>query len=95
LEDKQAVLQVTWFSDEARFHLNDYINKQNIQFWTLENPRHTVANPLHPQRVTVCCALSRTRIFSPVLINGTVTSDVYLSLLSDESLLSSCDMAFQ
>jgi hypothetical protein len=30
LEDNTAVLQSTWFSDEAHFHLNGYVNKQNM-----------------------------------------------------------------
>jgi hypothetical protein len=53
LEDIQPVLQATSFSDEAHFHLNNYVNKKNIQFWASGHSRHTVANPLDPQRVTV------------------------------------------
>jgi hypothetical protein len=84
LEDNPGVLDVTWFSDKAHFHFDGYINKQNVPFWASENPRLTVANPLHPERVKVWCALSSVGIFRPMFIHGTITSDVHVSLLSDE-----------
>jgi hypothetical protein len=84
LEDNSGVLNVAWFSDEVHIHLDGYVNKQNIQFWASENPWLTVANPLHPERVTVWCALLIVGIFGPLIIDGAVSSDVYLSLLSDE-----------
>jgi hypothetical protein len=42
---------------------------------------------MYPERVAVWCALSSVGIFSAVFIDGTVTSDVYLSLLTDEFVL--------
>ncbi|GFU18075.1 uncharacterized protein TNCV_1446341 [Trichonephila clavipes] len=27
-----------WFTDEAHFHLNGFVNKQNWRFWGSENP---------------------------------------------------------
>jgi hypothetical protein len=44
----------------------------------------TAANPLQPEGVTVRSALSSVGVFGPVFIDGTITSGVYLSLLSDE-----------
>jgi hypothetical protein len=44
----------------------------------------TAANPLHPEGVTVRSALSSVGVFGPVFIDGTVTSDVCPTLLSDE-----------
>jgi hypothetical protein len=41
---------------------------------------------MHPERAAVWCALSSVGIFGPVFINGTVTCDVYLCLLSDKSV---------
>jgi hypothetical protein len=73
LEDSPGVLNVTWFSDDARFHLDDYINKQNVLFLASENPRLTVANPLQPERVLLWCALLNAGMFGPVFINGAVT----------------------
>ncbi|GFV61564.1 hypothetical protein TNCV_4543961 [Trichonephila clavipes] len=39
------------FSDEAHFWLNGYVNKQNCRIWSEVNP------PLHPEKLTVWCAL--------------------------------------
>ena len=39
-------------SDEAHFHLNGYVNKQNYLFWSKENPRIIYESPLHSKKVT-------------------------------------------
>ncbi|GFU37896.1 hypothetical protein TNCV_1063961 [Trichonephila clavipes] len=44
-------------SDEAHFWLNDYINKQNCRIWSEVNPQVYVETPLHPEKLTVWCAL--------------------------------------
>ena len=41
------------FSDEAHFHLDGVVNKQNCRFWAVENPRETISRSLHPKKVTV------------------------------------------
>ncbi|GFT29653.1 hypothetical protein TNCV_4890821 [Trichonephila clavipes] len=46
------------FSDEAHFWLNGYVNKQNCRIWSEANPQVYVETPLHPEKLTVCCALS-------------------------------------
>ncbi|GFY06057.1 uncharacterized protein TNCV_3863611 [Trichonephila clavipes] len=45
------------FSDEAHFWLNGYVNKQNCRIWSEANPQVYVGTPLHPERLTVWCAL--------------------------------------
>ncbi|GFX36158.1 uncharacterized protein TNCV_4216801 [Trichonephila clavipes] len=45
------------FSDEAPFWLNGYVNKQNCRIWSEANPQVYVETPLHPEKVTVWCAL--------------------------------------
>ncbi|GFX79515.1 hypothetical protein TNCV_825041 [Trichonephila clavipes] len=45
------------FSDEAHFWLNGYINKQNGHIWSEANPQVYVETPLHPEKLTVWCAL--------------------------------------
>ncbi|GFV13906.1 hypothetical protein TNCV_523831 [Trichonephila clavipes] len=45
------------FSDEAHFWLNGYVNKQNCRIWSEANPQVYVETPLHPEKVTVWCAL--------------------------------------
>ena len=56
---------VTFFSDEAHFHLSGCVNKQNMRYWSAENPRQLHQTPLHCQRVTVWCAISSVGIIGP------------------------------
>ncbi|GFV63143.1 putative DD41D transposase [Trichonephila clavipes] len=53
------------FSDEAHFWLNGYINKQNCRIWSEANPQVYVETPLHPEKMTVWCALSAGGIIGP------------------------------
>ncbi|GFU37984.1 uncharacterized protein TNCV_595711 [Trichonephila clavipes] len=45
------------FSDEAHFGLNGYVNKQNCHIWSEANPQVYVETLLHPEKLTVWCAL--------------------------------------
>ncbi|GFW48450.1 putative transposable element [Trichonephila clavipes] len=45
------------FSDEVHFWLNGYVNKQNCCIWSETNPQVYVETPLHPEKLTVWCAL--------------------------------------
>ncbi|GFY09591.1 uncharacterized protein TNCV_380871 [Trichonephila clavipes] len=45
------------FSDEAHFWMNGYVNKQNCRIWSEANPKLYVETPLHPEKLTVWCAL--------------------------------------
>ncbi|GFT77352.1 uncharacterized protein TNCV_2023491 [Trichonephila clavipes] len=57
------LLSITLFSplehicDEAHFWLNGYVNKQNCRIWSEANPQVYVETPLHPEKLTVGCAL--------------------------------------
>ncbi|GFT97529.1 hypothetical protein TNCV_386971 [Trichonephila clavipes] len=44
-------------SDEAHFWLNGYANKQNCRICSEANPQVYVETPLHPEKLTVWCAL--------------------------------------
>ncbi|GFW92142.1 DUF4817 domain-containing protein [Trichonephila clavipes] len=43
--------------DEAHFWLNGYVNKQNCRIWNKANPQVYVETPLHPEKLTVWCAV--------------------------------------
>ncbi|GFS71854.1 hypothetical protein TNCV_3715251 [Trichonephila clavipes] len=45
------------FSNEAHFWLNGYVNKQNCRIWSEANSQVYVETPLHPEKLTVWCAL--------------------------------------
>ncbi|GFV92509.1 hypothetical protein TNCV_1744141 [Trichonephila clavipes] len=53
------------FSDEAHFWLNGYVNKQNCRIWSEANPQVYVETPLHPEKMTVWCALWAGGIIGP------------------------------
>ncbi|GFY27452.1 hypothetical protein TNCV_2070721 [Trichonephila clavipes] len=53
------------FRDEAHFWLNGYVNKQNCRIWSEANPQVYVETPLHPEKLTVWCALWAGGIICP------------------------------
>lgn len=53
---------------------------------TAKNPGLTVAIPLQPQTITLRRTSSNVGIFGPVFIDGTVASDIYLSLMIYERI---------
>jgi hypothetical protein len=73
-------------SDEAHFHLDGYVNKQNYRFWAAENPRELHQRPLHTAKVSVWCGILRVGIVGPYFFEGggatvTVTSERYVEML--------------
>lgn len=56
---------LVFISDEAHFHLSGCVNKQNMRYWSGANPRELHEKPLHCERVTVWCALSKVAIIGP------------------------------
>ncbi|GFX66964.1 hypothetical protein TNCV_4180891 [Trichonephila clavipes] len=53
---KHRPVGVMW-NDEAHFWLKGYVNKQNCCIWSEANPQVFVETPLHPEKLTVWCAL--------------------------------------
>ncbi|GFV48294.1 uncharacterized protein TNCV_666961 [Trichonephila clavipes] len=53
------------FSDETHFWLNGYVNNQNCRIWSEANPQVYVETPLHPEKLTVWCALWAGGIIGP------------------------------
>ena len=52
-------------TDETHFLLNGFVNKQNFRYRVVENPRILNEKKLHPQRVSVWCAIMCDRIVGP------------------------------
>ncbi|GFV43785.1 putative DD41D transposase [Trichonephila clavipes] len=71
------------FSDEAHFWLNGYVNKQNCRIWSEANLQVYAETPLHPEKLTVWCALWSGGIIGPYFFqndeghNVTVNGDRY------------------
>ncbi|GFW85066.1 uncharacterized protein TNCV_3248061 [Trichonephila clavipes] len=51
--------------DEEHFWLNGYVSKQNCRIWSEANPQVYVETPLHPEILTVWCALWAGGIIGP------------------------------
>ena len=65
-------------SDEAHFHLNGCVNKQNFRYWSPNNPQELHERPLHSEKVTVWAAVCKTTVIGPYFFqeNGrTVTEN--------------------
>ncbi|GFT89642.1 DUF4817 domain-containing protein [Trichonephila clavipes] len=77
------------FSDEAHFWLNGYVNKQNCRICSEVNPQVYVETPLHPEKLTVWCALWAGGIIGPYFIkndeghNVTVNGDRYRAMITN------------
>jgi hypothetical protein len=63
-----------WFSDEAHFHLDGVVNKQNVRFWASENPRVIHEKVHRAPRTTAWFSISRHGLL------GTVNSERYFSM---------------
>ncbi|GFV94830.1 DUF4817 domain-containing protein [Trichonephila clavipes] len=77
------------FRDEAHFWLNGYVNKQNCRIWSEANPQVYVETPLHPEKLTVWCALGAGGIIGPYFFkndevhNVTVNADRYRAMITN------------
>ncbi|GFV10585.1 uncharacterized protein TNCV_2122361 [Trichonephila clavipes] len=77
------------FSDEAHFWWNGYVNKQNCRIWSEANSQVYVGIPLHPEKLTVWCALWAGGIIGPYFFqndeghNVTVNGDRYRAMITN------------
>ncbi|GFX33700.1 putative transposable element [Trichonephila clavipes] len=75
--------------DEAHFWFNGYVNKQNCRIWSEANPQVYVETPLHPEKLTVWCALWAGGIIGPYFFknddghNVTVNGDRYRTMITN------------
>ncbi|GFX80254.1 putative DD41D transposase [Trichonephila clavipes] len=77
------------FRDEAHFWLNGYVNKKNCRIWSEANPQVYVETTLHPEKLTVWCALWAGGIIVPYFFkndeghNVTVNGDRYRAMITN------------
>ncbi|GFT34925.1 DUF4817 domain-containing protein [Trichonephila clavipes] len=69
--------------------LNGYVNKQNCRIWSEANPQVYVETPIHPEKLTVWCALWAGGIIGPYFFkndeghNVTVNGDRYRAMITN------------
>jgi hypothetical protein len=68
---------LTYFSYEAWFHLQGYINTQNNRYWRSQNPHLTHEVLLHPVKVGVWCVISVRGNVVPVFFNEIIHFERY------------------
>jgi hypothetical protein len=65
INQNQELVNNLLMSDEARFHLSGFINKQNFRYWSATNPTELHEIPLRNSKVTALCAISSFGIIGP------------------------------
>ena len=71
------------FSNEATFHTNNKVNKDNVRIWGEENPHATIEHGMDSPKVNVFCAISNNHVYGPFFFEGNVAGDVYLQMLQN------------
>ncbi|GFT89772.1 uncharacterized protein TNCV_1665431 [Trichonephila clavipes] len=94
LKAKTSVKNLSLSRDEFRSdvtvdQLNGYVSKQNCRIWREANPQVYVETPLHPEKLTVWCALWAGGIIGPYFFkndeghNVTVNGDRYRAMITN------------
>ena len=62
IEHEDAIIMTR---DQAHFHLDGSVNKQNFRYWAPQNPHEVHERPLHSPKVTVWCAVGKSGVIGP------------------------------
>jgi len=62
LKTSPDLMDFTFFSDKANFHLSGHTIKQNMCFWAQDQSHEHQYHPLSVKKVIVWCVLHRTDI---------------------------------
>ena len=82
LKENPGILDYTWFSDEAWFHLSGSVNSQNSHIWESENPNAMHEEPLHSQKIDVWCGMSWRRTIGPIFFEETIKTAAYMDIFN-------------
>lgn len=85
MEENENIILL--MSDEAHFHLDGAVNKQNCRYWAPVNPQKIHEKPLHSPKVTVWCAVGKDCIIGPYFFEEndstvTVNAERYVEMLN-------------
>ncbi|GBP13188.1 Transposable element Tc3 transposase [Eumeta japonica] len=77
------------FCDEAHFHINGHVNRQNCCYWSSENPPRKHQRLLHSPKITVWAAMSAHGIIGPYFFENdhlravTIISKRYVAMIEN------------
>ncbi len=85
LDVHPSMLPLIWFSDEAHFWLEGYVNKHNCRIWASSNLGVFLTKNLHPKKITVWVALNTQGLINPIFAKKNVDGPVYRKILEKET----------
>ncbi len=85
--DATFLSRIIW-SDECSFHLDGWVNRQNLRFWGTERPTEVVEKMTQSPKVNVWMAMTSSFVIGPYFFEhegttATINSERYLALLRD------------
>ena len=84
IEEEADFLSTVMFSDEANFYVTGEVNKQNLRYWSNENPHwYDPATQQGCDRAVVWCGMWNNHIIGPYFFEGNVDGEKYLLMLGD------------
>ncbi|XP_065223877.1 uncharacterized protein LOC135848033 [Planococcus citri] len=83
IDSGEVPLKSLLVTDEAHFYINGDVNKQNMQYWSDNNPMSVQEKPLHSAKLTVWMGVAEYGLVGPYVFDGTVNGDRYRAMLSE------------
>ncbi len=87
IDTHPSVLSLIWFSDEAHFWLEGYVNKHNCCIWVGSNPGVFLTKNLHPKKITIWAALRTQGPISPIFVEKNVDGRGNQKILKKDAFL--------
>lgn len=78
-----------FFSDEANFYVDGFVNKQNCRIWGSEKPRPNEEQPTSEVKVTVWCAIWAKSVIRPYFFEDKRGNPVSVNSLRYQQMLNS------
>lgn len=73
------------FSDKALFYVNGEVNRQNVRYWSQNDPHWGAHSKKQgAQRIMVWCGLWKAHVLGPFFFDDHVTGETYLTMLRDQ-----------
>jgi len=73
------------FSDEALFYVNGEVNRQNVRYWSQNNPHWVdLSKQQGAQKIMVWRGLWKAYVLGPFFFDNHVTGETYLTMLRDQ-----------